>query len=66
MSPAVEWSVQSQQKQWAKFIKNKMFYSESEPDFSDFAINSLSNFDLLFLNLNLNLMTLNLILVQCL
>ena len=24
---------------------SKMFYSESEPDFSNFAINSLSNFD---------------------
>ena len=48
MSPAVEWSVQSQQKQWAKFIKSKMFYSESEPDFSNFAINSLSTFAPIF------------------
>ena len=30
---------------WAKFIKSKMFYSESEPDFFNLAINSLSNFE---------------------
>ena len=42
-----------------------MSYSESGPD-SNFAINSTSNFDPIFFNLNLNLMTLNLILIQCL
>ena len=30
---------------WAKFIKSKIFYSESEPDFFNFAINLLSNFE---------------------
>ena len=35
MSLAVKWSVQSQQKRMGKI------YSESEPDFSNFAINSL-------------------------
>ena len=38
-----------------------MSHSESEPDFSNFAINSASNFLPTFLNLPLNL-----ILVQCL
>ena len=42
MSTAVKWPVQSQQNVWAKFIKIEMPYSESEPDFSNFAINSLS------------------------
>ena len=28
---------------WAKFIKSNMFYSESEADFFNFTINSLSN-----------------------
>ena len=43
MSTAVKWPVQSQQNVWAKFIKIEMPYSESEPDFSNFAINSLSS-----------------------
>ena len=46
MLPAVKWSVQSQEKNvWAKFMESEMFYSELEPDFSNFAINLLSNFD---------------------
>ena len=47
---------------------SKISYSESEPDFPNFVVNSLSIFALFFLNLNLNLnlMTLGLILVQCL
>ena len=55
MSLAVKWSVQSQQKRMGKI------YSESEPDFPIFSINSLSTFVPIFLNLNLNL-----ILIQCL
>ena len=42
MSLAVKWSVQSQQKRMGKI------YSESEPDFSNFAINSLSTFAPIF------------------
>ena len=42
MSLAVKWSIQSQQKSMGKI------YSESEPDFSNFAINQLSTFVSIF------------------